>query len=158
MKKKIIYQKIFKNRLYTEKRLQDSLKVSRSTISYWIRNGLKPIFPGKGPYFFEGESVKNYLRQRAISKKTNLNPGEIYCFACRRGVRADEQSLEIIDTGIAIGKGLNTKIVISGRCADCGTKVNLIWSRTRLSEFINNYPYLSTQGVKVKFNKATSKQ
>ncbi|MFA7710857.1 MAG: helix-turn-helix domain-containing protein [Candidatus Neomarinimicrobiota bacterium] len=156
MKRKIRYQKIRKNRLYTVKTLQDCLGISRSTVMYWCRNNLLPINHEERPWIFEGETVKTFLRSRSLRRKTKLNPGEFYCCHCRCGVTAEEEYLEFIDTGILIGKGSNRRIIISGKCINCGKKVSLIWSYARLNEFIQYYPKLKTNGLKMLFNKAAS--
>lgn len=69
------------HRCYTIPQLANVLKVTKGTISRWIKHGLEPI-EWKRPYLFKGWVVAEFL--------TELNPprcpladGEAYCTPCR---------------------------------------------------------------------------
>jgi len=97
----------------------------RKTCQRWVKDeGLQPIEKGTNPLLVMGADLKEFLKERAKKRKTNLDETEFYCFKCRRPVKAKMGSGKIIKTGKMIGKNNLAQLNKTGVCEACNTKLN----------------------------------
>ena len=60
--------------------------VHKNTVRNWQADGLKPIDKAR-PVLFQGEAIRDFLRQRNASRKCPSPPGMLYCLRCRQSRR-----------------------------------------------------------------------
>lgn len=111
---------IEKHRTYTTMELAKRLKVHPRTVQQWSREGL-PYIPDSKPKLFKGEEIKEYFKNKMQEKKISLGDDEFFCMKCKKAVTIQKGS-ENIQYGKNMGKYIQG--TISGRCVNCGSKVN----------------------------------
>jgi hypothetical protein len=93
--KKYDYRKISTIFSYAIPDLARLFGVSERTIHNWIGSGLTPIEFKKSPLLFQGETIKNFLKQIKKAKQTTMKKHESYCFKCRCPRPSKEKSISI---------------------------------------------------------------
>ena len=71
-------------RTYTIEEAALALNVSFGTVRNWVKAGLS-IMNAQRPYLILGESLRDFLQDRAAGGKVKLQPGQLYCFICKVG-------------------------------------------------------------------------
>lgn len=74
-----------KHFVYTVEDLMKLYSVVRSTVSNWVKEGLKPSDESI-PFVFHGTEVKRFRDARRLTNKVHLRKGEFKCFRCKRRV------------------------------------------------------------------------
>ncbi|MFC1622776.1 hypothetical protein ACFL16_00080 [Patescibacteria group bacterium] len=88
--------KFSKYRSYTIEDVSFICDRSRKTIERWIKEGLAPIDSSTKPYFFMGDIITSYLRNKNKSRKWDMSGGSYSCFHCEKGVQAKEKTIRVI--------------------------------------------------------------
>lgn len=99
----------------------------RNTVRHWMRMGLEPNSPGK-PYYFHGTELNAFHAKRRQAGKRPCEPGEMYCFPCRKRQRPEGGFFEYRATTTTTGK-------VTAFCPDCGRLMNQRVNSTRLAAF-----------------------
>ena len=143
MAKRVNWQKLRKRSYYSTSELASTLGLSKSAIKNWSHNGLSPINRKDFSWMFYGEDVIDYIKDKNSKYKVTTNPGEIYCFHCRKSRKLKLETLEIINTGKKLGNGLVDQIVILGQCVKCGYRCRQLSSENCIESFLYYYPKFS---------------
>ena len=64
MAKRQNWQLIKKDQTYTVTELAELFNMSRSGIKYWVKLGLKPIQSEERKFYFSGEDVIEFVREK----------------------------------------------------------------------------------------------
>lgn len=74
------------HRSYSVPELASRCGVHKNTVRNWQAEGLKPIDKAR-PVLFQGQAIRDFLRQRNASRKCPSAPGMLYCLRCRHSRR-----------------------------------------------------------------------
>jgi len=121
-------RKIASKRSYNTEELAKALNVHIQTVRKWRKNGLSPIEPNSHPYLFLGSDIRTYIQKEQSKKKVKLQPNELYCLKCRKGVTPTTTTER--SRGIILGNG-NESTMIEGTCPTYNSKVNKFSSRAK---------------------------
>lgn len=67
---------------YTASELAERLGVHKNTVRNWQREGLAAIDDNR-PLLFQGDTVRAFLKERRVSRKSVCPNGTLYCVSCR---------------------------------------------------------------------------
>ena len=140
MARRINWQKLRKRSYYKTIELASTLGVSRSTIKYWSHNGLSPIDRKQFSWIYYGGDVIDYIKLKNKKFKVPTNPGEVYCFHCRKSRRVKTDSLKIVNTKKTLGNKVIDQLNILGNCIVCGYKCGRLTSENCIESFLIYYP------------------
>ena len=112
------------HRLYSSKELAKELGVHQRTVQQWQKLGLIPIDPDCKPFLFRGKDAKSFLGGRRKERKQKLQDGEFYCVKCRHPVKS-------ILKGISWNEIGSDRLIVKGKCEECGTSLNRFSSKNR---------------------------
>ena len=115
-------RRVHRHRCYTISQLANLLKVTKGTISRWIKHGLEPI-EWKRPYLFKGWVVAEFLAALNPAR-CPLADGECYCTPCK-GPRRPSGGV------VWLEHKTPTSANFVGRCSDCGKP---LYRRVRYAE------------------------
>ena len=104
------------HRSYSIVEAAEALSVSIPTVRSWIKNGL-PALTSKTPYLIMGQDIRTFLEEKRQSKRTHLEPGQVFCLACRKANFPDERIADYIPRNPTHG-------TLIGLCPTCGTVCN----------------------------------
>jgi hypothetical protein len=111
---------------YTVPEIARTLDRTVATVRSWIRNGL-PVLEGSRPLLVLGSDLKTWLADRWASRRRACARNEIFCLGCQAPRRAAAGSVEITPRNART-------VVVTGRCAVCGTRMKRFGSCARLLE------------------------
>lgn len=114
---------IHSRRLYSTKELASLLEVTTKTVVCWVKDGLKCLDDNSRIRFISGSDALDFILLKKTEKKCKLKAEEFYCTRCRTGRKSLPDKIEIVHTGLNIGKGLES-IRIRGICEHCGCSIN----------------------------------
>lgn len=115
------------HRSYTVAEAAELYGCHRNTVRHWMRKGLEPIAPEK-PFYFHGTVLNAFHAERQKNGKRPCEPGEMYCFPCRKRQRPEDGFYEYRATTATTGK-------VTAFCPDCGRLMNQRVNRIRLAAF-----------------------
>ncbi len=98
------------HRTYTAKQLCEVFDVGLSTVRAWCGKGLQPIDQQR-PFLFAGPAIQKFLRQHNKPYQPT-GPGEIYCVACKRGIKPAGGVVDFVPMGLMNGNFV-------GSCPHC---------------------------------------
>lgn len=111
---------------YTTQEVAELFKVHKRTVQAWYKEGLPRIDKQK-PSYVRGSSLKEFIKTRQNNRKHHCRPFEFFCFKCREPKPCWENTVDITI--------LNEKrLMISGLCAQCETRVNKTSSPQKLEQ------------------------
>jgi len=112
-------------RSYNITEMASLLGVDRKTCGRWIQeSGLKVIEKGVNPLLVMGVDLCCFLKEKRAKNKVSLEENELYCFKCRKAVKAKKGSENVIKTGKSIGTDILEQVKKTGFCEVCNTKLN----------------------------------
>lgn len=110
------------------------LNKTPATIRNWIKDGL-PVMSSRKPYLLSGEAIREYLRIKYRTAKSQLADDQLYCLSCRSGRIPIENSVHC--------SLLNPKTaLLKGACHHCGATSTRMISRSRISDFKQNFRFM----------------
>ena len=112
------------HRNYTIEEAAEALSVSIPTVRNWIKNGL-PALTSKTPYLILGQELRTFLEEKRQSKRTVLEPGQVFCLACRKARFPDGRIADYIPRNATLG-------TLVGLCPTCGTICNRFFKQAGL--------------------------
>jgi hypothetical protein len=126
MRHNLDLRKIKKRSSYATKEVGKLLGVHAGTVLRWVREGLRPAEGTRHPFYFNGDELLIFLKERQSRQRCTLGPDEFYCVRCKRPRKGLPGSVKIIKTGKKIrgGKFLGR---ITGTCEECSGPLNR-WS------------------------------
>jgi len=80
------------------------------------------------PYLILGEALKDFLQARAKSRRSKLQPAELYCLTCKCG---REPMGRLVDCTLQT----STTARLTGLCESCGGMCNRMISQSKIDEF-----------------------
>lgn len=81
-----------KHFVYTVEDLMGLYKVSRNTVSNWVKEGLGAS-DKSSPYVFNGSEVKRFHEAKRLTSSATLRKGEFKCLSCKARVFPDIRTL-----------------------------------------------------------------
>ena len=114
-------------RTYTIEETAEVLGVSIGTVRAWAKAGL-PILKSERPYLILGETLRDFLQDRAAIAKTPLQPDQLYCLTCK-APRAPYGML------VDLVMQTNRTARLTGLCDQCGGTCNRMISRSAIDRF-----------------------
>ena len=131
---------IRRNYAYTVYEISELYGITSDTVFRWIRNEGLIRIPHSKKYLVHGSDLATFLENRNCKNKRPCKNGEIYCCKCRIPQRPMAASLKF-------GKLPNKTIRVSGKCSDCGTRMNTVVSGNKWSE---NHPLHPDKNASIK--------
>jgi hypothetical protein len=114
-------------RSYTLEEAATALGASHGTIRNWVKKGL-PIMKAQRPYLILGEALKDFLQDRAKSRKVELQPSELYCLTCKVARTPFGMLVDCIPQTATTAR-------LVGLCEVCGGTCNRMISRSKIAQF-----------------------
>ena len=100
---------------YTIGEAVDVTGVSARTISAWIKEGL-PVMKSQRPFLIRGDDLKEFIRNRRKTGKTQTALHQFYCLGCREVRDAAGGFAECLVNG--------NRVTLKALCDVCGKVVN----------------------------------
>jgi len=117
--------RIKSKRSYNSTEASALLGVNRKTFKRWIKcEGLKVIERNVSPILIMGADLTEFIKNKRLRRKIPIKGEEFFCLKCRKSVKAENGSEQIIKTGKTIGKDNHEQLRKVGICEVCGTKIN----------------------------------
>lgn len=117
---------ISENDSYYVKEICQKLSVHKNTVREWQRHGLT-LADDRKPYMFHGSVLREYLKNKQLSRKRKCKPDEFHCCRCRQPRRPYGGIVDIT----VYNKNLMN---LSGLCEECDCPIYKITSVTKLAE------------------------
>ena len=127
MRKNHDHRKIRSKDSYTASEIAEILHIHIQTVRSWTKKGLMPIADTYPPLYL-GSDLKDFLIREKEKRCISLNPNEMYCMSCKKGVNAP--IVNVIKPQLKIGKGKDY-FRLEGKCPLCGCKTNRITTESK---------------------------
>ena len=124
-------RRVRKHTSYTVPEAAAVLGVAIGTVRKWRRDGL-PALDERRPILIFGADLKSWLGERAKLRKRKCGFDEMYCFRCRAPQKPQLGTVRITPRN-------QKTLLVSGRCGQCGTKMNKGGSVAKIPELINTF-------------------
>ena len=136
-KRKPDLRRIRPSKVYTLPEIAKTMDRKSATIRSWVRKGL-PLVSEQKPVLVLGASLKEWLQETWKAKTRKCQPGEMFCFKCRRPGKPKPGSVKLT--------ARNEKTVsIKGRCAVCDTRMYQAGSLAAVEEIKKRFSPLTPQ-------------
>ena len=112
------------HRNYTVEEIASLFGVHKNTVRTWIKRGL-PVIDRARPMLILGSELRNYLKDKRLSKKRKCKPTELYCVSCKAPRRP---ALDMVKFKAVEG---STGCLI-GLCSVCDSVTNKFCSQENL--------------------------
>lgn len=122
------------HRSYTAHELAELLDVHKNTVRQWIKSGL-PVVDGTRPVLITGSDFQAWWGRRRKAAKRPCQPGQMYCFKCRKPKQPALGMVEYAATNAATG---NLRAI----CETCETMMH---QRARLTNVAARMPGMDVQ-------------
>ena len=132
--KRINPRRAKQHRSYSVIELADVVDVHKHTVRGWIRKGL-PVIDGAKPTLITGRDFQTWWSKQRKAAKRPCQPGQMYCFKCRKPKRPALGMVEYAATNAATG---NLKAI----CETCETMMH---QRAQLANIAARMPGLDVQ-------------
>jgi hypothetical protein len=141
-KKRSYNVRLVKRLSYTIREIAELFEVHPQAARRWTRNGLRTIDERK-PFLVHGGDLIAFLNERQSGRKHRCQPNQFFCCRCRspRRSRDDRVTIHIRNT-----KQLN----ISGRCEECGARLNRAGSVGRLNDYRKTFVVQTTADRRIR--------
>jgi hypothetical protein len=126
-KRKPDFRRIRPTQTYSAAELAKAIGRDPATVRRWYREGM-PALDDQKPPIFDGAAVKGWLKKRWALRKKSCGPNEAHCLRCREARQFSEGSK-------SIRKSTAKVLVITGKCAVCGTSMNKFASAASVAFF-----------------------
>jgi hypothetical protein len=124
-------RRIVARRSYTVLEAAQLLGVRPATVRRWVKLGV-PHLADSRPVLILGFALKDWLRERRAEACRRCSDDELYCFRCREPRQTMAGSVAIILEN-------QRTVRITGRCIDCGTRMNKKGSRANLPQIRKSF-------------------
>lgn len=122
------------HRSYSVTELAERLGVHKNTVRQWIKSGL-PVVDGTRPVLILGSDFQVWWSKRSKAAKRPCQPGQMFCFKCRKPKRPALGMVEYIATNAVTG---NLKAI----CETCETMMH---QSARLANLTTRMPGMDVQ-------------
>ena len=107
------------------------LGTHKNTITRWVRDGGLAAITDKKPFLVRGQDLKAFLEARQGRNKIATGPGEMACFACRKGRKPALGMLDYLPATSLSGR-------LVGLCEVCQTPM---YRAIRKAEIARKFPH-----------------
>ncbi|MHA1540783.1 MAG: hypothetical protein ACTSXL_04205 [Alphaproteobacteria bacterium] len=143
-KKKAPYRLLVGIKFYTLEKLAETLKVSKGTIRVsWRKMGLMPIALNRTPLLYNGQEVKDFLKNYYESWKKEIAINEFFCFKCQKAVKPKNSLLE----SFRDSKGRTS---IKGKCESCEAEIDKKNISKKTTELLKKEYQVISQGMEIR--------
>ncbi len=132
------YRLIKIHRNYSVEEAARVLQIHKNTVRAWIKEGL-PVCDSQRPTLILGRELFDFLRARRIKNKRSCQPGEFYCFRCRRS-RPPAGGM------VDCKPGANGTGHLQAICPECFCVMNRTVSLSKLEQFSSVWTVTVVQG------------
>ena len=112
---------------YSTQEIADLFGVDVSTVHRWYRVGLKKI-DGQRPAVVFGQDLINFHNEKNKKRKKRCDKDELFCCKCKTSQKSKENKITIKIIN-------NKKVMIVGKCENCGTKINKVGVPPKIEEY-----------------------
>jgi hypothetical protein len=112
------------NRNYTVEEIAKLFGIHKNTVRMWFKEGL-PVIDDCRPALVLGKGLYEFLQTKRSKNKAKCQPGELYCFRCRKPRRPAHDMVDYHGVTDAIGN-------LVGICPVCETLMNQRIGKARL--------------------------
>lgn len=125
--KRSIWWRCFKaSYVYSTDDIIQILGISRNTVSNHIKQGLRAA-DNAIPKLFNGAELIRFHKDRTLSFRRNIRPGEFNCFKCRTFVLPEPETLEIEQPSDTARRHFTRAMAV---CPQCSGRLSRIVSET----------------------------
>lgn len=111
-------------RTYTIEEAATALGVTTGTVRSWVKSGL-PLMKSRRPFLILGETLRDFLQDRATDAKVNLKPDQMYCLSCKAARTPMGHLVDCIPQSDRTAR-------LMGLCEVCGGTCNRIIGKARI--------------------------
>ena len=124
---------IKRRKLYKTKDAAKVLNCCDATIHRMVKNGLPVLDLDSRPFYIMGSDLLAYIKKKNGKFKVQLQPDELFCVNCKKGVKSKPDYFEIKFTQRKMGKS-DRQVLLKGRCENCNTRLNKFSTEKRVIE------------------------
>jgi hypothetical protein len=99
-----------------------------------VKSGLLVLDINSRPYLIRGEDLRAFIKRKNAKYEVSLQPDELFCVTCKKGVKSNLDDLKILFTQRKVGN--SRQVLLKGKCENCNTKLNRFSTESRIVELI----------------------
>jgi len=113
-------------RSYTIEEAATALGVTTGTVRSWVKAGL-PLMKSRRPFLILGETLRDFLQDRATDAKVNLKPDQMYCLSCKAACTPLGRMVDCIPQ-------TDRTVRLMGLCEACGGTCNRMIGKAQIEQ------------------------